>query len=808
MNCRYAESRISLPAALRPSVLLVAAASLAAACGGRPDSAAEHAALLDAHCIECHNAADATGGLVLEARNLAAIGADAEIWEAVVRKLRGRMMPPPGGPRPDAAAVDGFVAWLEESLDATAGAPDPGYVTLHRLNRTEYANAVHDLLALDIDPAALLPVDASESGFDNVANALQVSPSFIDQYLTAARNLAALAMGERAPRPVGTPYTIPASGQEFHVPGLPLGTRGGALIEHHFPADGEYLLNIGDLVTGLWGFNQEHRNTLIATLDGERFFELEIGGGEDLRRLDQIGAPAVDEINAQLKNIPFTATAGVHRLGVTFLHRSFAESDRKLQSLVPGRGQDAVLKLGLVEVFGPTSATGIGSTASRDRIFSCYPAAAEGERGCAVEIVRSLGGRAFRGLGTEAEYEQLLRLYDLGARTGGFENGIEYALAGVLAHPMFLYRVESPPPGATAGDSFPLTGIELASRLSFFLWSTIPDTALLEAAGSGSLDDAAGFEAQVRRLLADPRSRSLASSFAFQYLGLGELDAVDPDPEIFRDVDRDIRKYFVTEIELFTDSIFREDRSILDLLSADHTYLNETLALHYGINGIRGTRFRRVELTDSHRNGLLGKGGVLMTASYPNRTSPVLRGAWLLEHLLGTPPADPPPDVEALVENVAGEPAATVRARLEAHRTNPSCNGCHGIIDPLGFALESFDAVGRYRDRDRLTGTRIDASGTLADGRDVDGPAELREALLARPEQFIQAFTEKLMTYAIGRSLNYRDMPTVRAIVRQAAANDYRFSSIVLGIARSPQFRQQQVSGGAAGNPTAELASD
>ncbi len=790
-------------------MLCLSAVMLSACDRNRPPAdAAEHWALLDSYCIECHNAADATAGLVLESRDPARIADDAEVWEAVVRKLRGRMMPPPGGSRPAGPAVDAFVAALESSLDAAAGTPDPGHVMLHRLNRKEYANAVRDLIALDVDPEALLPVDGSEAGFDNVATALQVSPSFIDQYLSAARTLAERAIGRPTARPVGTPYTIARNGQEFHVPGLPLGTRGGALIEHHFPADGDYLLNIGDLVTGLWGFNQEHRNTLIATLDGEKFFELEIGGGEDLRRLDQIGAPAVDEINAQLKNIPFTTTAGVHRLGVTFRHRSFAESDRKLRSIVPGRGQDAVLTIDLVEIFGPVRPTGISNTASRDAIFGCYPAERDDEDACAAEIVGTLSDRAFRGLATDREQTQLMRLYDLGKSTGGFEDGVEYALAGVLAHPKFLYRLEEPPEGGVAGSAFPLSGTEVASRLSFFLWSTLPDAELLEAARSGALDDAAGIEAQVRRLLADPRSQTLASDFAFQYLGLGELDAVDPDPEIFRDVDREIREHFVTEIELFADSIFREDRSILELLSAEHTYLNETLALHYGINGIRGKRFRRVALDDPTRFGLLGKGGVLMTASYPNRTSPVLRGAWLLDHLLGTPPADPPPDVEALIENVAGQPAATVRERLEAHRSNPSCNGCHGIIDPLGFALESFDAVGRLRERDRLTGSRIDASGTLADGRVVDGPVALRDALLDRPEQFLQAFTEKLMTYATGRAPDYRDMPTIRRIVRESAGNGYRFSSIVLGIVLSPQFRMQRIEAPVARDPSADLARD
>ncbi len=667
-----------------------------------------------------------------------------------------------------------------------------GYVPLHRLNRTEYANAIRDLLALDVDPTTLLPVDGAEDGFDNVANALVVSPSFIDQYLTAARTLSAQAVGNPAPRAAGVPYTIAdPRGQQFHVEGLPLGTRGGTVIEHYFPSDGDYLLNIGDLVTGLWGYNQEHENTLIATLDGRKFFELPIGGGQDLKELDQIGAPAVDKINARLKNIPFSTTAGVHKVGVTFLHRSFAESDRHLQALVPGGGQDSVLTLNLVEIFGPVAPTGLSSTPSRDKIFSCYPEVPAEEAACASRIVADLALEAFRGSVSEEEIAKLMRFYELGAANGGFEEGIKYALSGVLAHPSFLYRFETAPDNLPPGGSYELAQRELASRLSFFLWSTIPDAELLAVAAADGLKDPDTLEQQVRRMLADPRSETLASNFAFQWMGLGELDSLAPDPAVFADVDRNLREHFVTEARLFVDSIFREDRSVLDLLTANHTYLNESLALHYGINDIRGKRFRRVELADDRRWGLLGKGGVLLVSSYPNRTSPVLRGAWLLENIIGAPPPTPPPNVEGLAENVEGEIATTVRERLEAHRTNPSCSACHGIIDPLGFALENFDAVGRWRDKDREAGTRIDASGVLAGGVPVDGPVALRDALLARPQQFVQTFTEKLMTYGVGRTIEYADMPTVRRIVSEAGKEDYRFSAIVLGIVKSAQFRMQ-----------------
>jgi hypothetical protein len=796
-------------------------AALAAGCdraGAPADTQANLAAqwpLLEKHCYECHDSVEQTAGLALDKLGPESIGEHAEVWEKVVRKLRGRLMPPPGGSRPDSAAIDALVASLETSLDQAAPQAPPGRLALHRLNRTEYANAVRDLLALDVEPSSLLPADDPEDGFDNIANSLQVSPSFIEQYLSAARNLSAQAVGTPSARPVGVPYTFAGSNaQQFHVEGLPLGTRGGALIEHYFPSDGEYELNIGDLVTGLWVLDQEHVNTLIATLDGDKFFELDIGGGDDLKALDTEMAPAVDRINAQLKKIPFTTTAGVHKVGVTFLHRSFAESDRQLRSLIPGAGQDAVLAIRLVEIFGPVKATGISRTASRDKIFSCYPTSAGTSAGteaavtaattathgaggpaeataCAREIVARLANEAFRGTANDEDIAKFMALYERGAAKGGFEEGVQYALSGVLAYPKFLYRIEGVPEDLRPGSTYALGGSELASRLSFFLWSTIPDEELRAAAAAGELETGDGLERQVRRMLADRRSLALASNFAYQWLGLGKLDNLAPDPEVFGDVDRDIREHLTTEARMFVDSIFREDRSVLDLLTAKHSYLNEPLALHYGINDIRGKRFRRVDLTDETRWGLLGKGGVLMVSSYPNRTSPVLRGQWVMKTLLGTPPTEPPPDVEALVENVVGQAALGVRERLEVHRANPSCNGCHGVMDPLGFALENFDAVGRWRDKDREAQTPIDSSGVLADGTPVDGPIALRQALLERPDQFVQALIERLMTYGLGRKLEHGDMPTVRRIVREAASHDYRFSSLVLGIVNSPQFQMK-----------------
>lgn len=750
-------------------------------------------ALIDEYCMGCHNLDDYSGGLAFDLMDHGAIAADAEIWEQVVRKLRGRMMPPPGQEKPQEQQIDAIVAWLEGNLDQGQAIEDPGNKLLHRLNRTEYANAVRDLLALDIDPEALLPIDGAEDGFDNIASALQVTPTFVDQYLSAARVVSEQAVGTPQARPSGTPYTFSPVGQSFHVDGLPLGSRGGAVVEHYFPSDGEYLLNIGSMASGLAVGSMEHKNTLVATLDGERFFETEIGGLEQARRLDQLLAPAVDELNARLENIPMTVTAGPHQVAVFFLHRSFAESDDPLQQLSPRKGQDAIPDLGQFEIYGPVTASGLSATPSREKIFSCHPDQDADEARCARQIIADLGNEAFRGLLTDTDTELLLKLYDSGYAEGGFEKGISFALSGILAHPKFLYRLEPIPESLPPGTSYELSSVELASRLSFFLWSSIPDETLLEIAIDDGLRDPATLERQVKRMLQDPRASNLATNFGYQWLGLAELANNTPDGQLFRDVDRNIRADMTQETLLFMQSIFAEDRSVLDLLTADHTYLNENVALHYGINDVRGSEFRRVTLADERRWGILGKGAVLMKTSYPNRTSPVLRGAWLLENIMGTPPAAPPPDVEGFVEIEAGEEFTTVRQRLEEHRANPSCNGCHGVIDPLGFALENFDAVGRWRDIDRQARTPIDASGVMADGTPLEGPIDLRNAILARPEQFVQTFTEKLMTFGLGRSLEYHDMPTVRRIVREAAADDYRFSSIVLSIVQSSQFRMKHV---------------
>jgi hypothetical protein len=761
----------------------------------------EQWSMLNKYCMDCHNLDDFSGGLAFELMNHDTILKDAEVWEKVVRKLRGRMMPPPGQERPDSIATDQFVAWLEGNLDQSNTFQKPDEKLLHRLNRTEYANAIRDLLKLDIDPEALLPVDGAEGGFDNIATALQVTPTFVDQYLGAARVVSEQAIGTPSARPSGTPYTFSAVGQSFHIDGLPLGSRGGAVVEHYFPSDGEYRLNIGAMASGLAVGSMEHKNTLIATIDGKKFFETEIGGLEEAARLDQLRAPAVDGLNARLRDIPLTTTAGPHKVAVFFRHRSFAESDSPLQQQTPRKGQDAIARLGDFEIYGPVNATGLSATPSREKIFSCHPARDAGEATCARQIVTTLADEAFRGFLAEEDTELLMRMYDAGYANGGFEKGISFALSGILAHPKFLYRIEPVPPSLPPGVSYELSSLELASRLSFFLWSSVPDEILLEVAADDGLKDPAVLEKQVIRMLKDPRASNLANNFGYQWLGLAELENITPDGQLFRDVDRNIRAEMTQEAVLFMQSIFSDDRSVVDLLTANHTYLNETLALHYGINDIRGAEFRRVELQDEKRWGLLGKGAVLMVSSYPNRTSPVLRGKWLLEKIMGTPPAAPPPNVEGFVEIEVGQEYTTVRERLEKHRANPTCNGCHGVIDPLGFALENFDAVGRWQEMDRMARTPIDASGVMVDGTVVGSPVALRAAILSRPEQFVQTFTEKLMTFGLGRSVKYQDMPTIRRIVREAAPDNYRFSTLVLKIVGSEQFRMRST-------PNTEILAD
>jgi len=758
----------------------------------------QHWNMLTQYCTDCHNFEDWAGGVAFDTMSPDGIPQNRETFEKVVQKLRGHMMPPPEKDRPSNEELASFVSWLEGYLDEVgAQHHTPGHVALHRMNRKEYANAVKDLLDLEVDAAALLPRDDASDDFDNIANVLQVSPAFAEQYISAARAVAVEAVGDPDPLPSGAVYVPDSGTQQTHVEGLPLGTRGGMAVDHLFPVDGEYEINIADMAAALWVLNQEFENTVVVLLDGKQIYETTIGGEADIKAIDQEQDPAVDAINKRLKHIRFYTTSGKHTVGVTFKARTFAQSDDRLSPQIPGGGQDRVLRISQFEVRGPFTSDGISTTPSREKIFTCYPKDASEQDACAEKIFANLAEKAYRRKIDDADLKPLMGFYQRGKAQNGFEEGVRMALTGLLASPNFLYRPEPVPANVAAGESYELNSRELASRLSFFLWSSLPDEELLKVAEAGKLTDEKVLEQQVMRMLASPKSKTLASNFAYQWFNLARLDEVEPDPGIFPYASGagDQRKNFKKELELFVDYAFRNDRPVTELMTADYTFLNESLALHYGIHDVKGDRFRKVSLKDHpERWGLLGKGGVLMASSYPNRTAPVLRGEWIMDRIMGTPPAAPPPNVGDLKENKAGAAEVlTVREMMAEHRSNPSCNSCHGILDPLGLALENFDAVGMWRERDRFSGKAIDASGELPDGTQIDGPIGLRKALMETPEQFVQTITEKLMTYALGRTVEYEDMPTVRQIVRNIARDDYRFSSLVLNIVESDQFRKQSV---------------
>jgi mono/diheme cytochrome c family protein len=788
--------------ALVVSLNRVSTAPQAPAVTPQPQAADGQAQLatIKQYCVTCHNDRTKTGGVSFEGLTAESVGQHGDVFEKAVRKLRGRVMPPPGSRQPEGAAVDALVAWLERSLDrAETKTHVTDRVVLHRLNRKEYSNAVRDLLAVDYDASEVLPADDVAEGFDNIADALQVSPSFIEQYVIAARAVAVKAMGRADARPGGWTFRAGSGTQLTHVPGLPLGTRGGILGKVDLPSDGEYIVDVADMATHIWGNGMEFENPLVVTLDNKVIYETVIGGEEDMKLYDQVQNGALDRVNARLKNIKFFATAGPHRVGVAFKRRTFAESDDQLQMFAPGGGQDRMYRVSSFQVRGPFNAKGLSATPSRDRIFTCTPpsgASPDVQATCAKKIIASLAKRAYRRAVTTDDVSELFQYYQDGVKDAGFESGIRSAVTGLLASPFFLYRAERIPAGLRPGEPYAISDIELASKLSFFLWNTIPDDELLQTAIDGKLSQSQVLERQVKRMLADPRSVTLASNFVHQWLDMKRLDEIVPDSAVFPYASgrSDPREDFRTELTLFADSIFREDRSVVDLLRATHTYVNERIALHYGITDVKGDRFRRVELEQSTRWGLLGKGAVLMAAAYPNRTSPVLRGAFILKHIQGVPPATPPPNVPTLDEKDIGTTKAlTVREMMAKHRASPTCSSCHAVMDPLGLALENFDATGMWRDRDRYAGAAIDSSGVLPDGTPINGPDDLRKALLRRPEQFVQTFAEGLLTYATGRKLEYFDMPTVRRVVRSAAPTEYRFSTLVQAVVKSEQFRMRRV---------------
>ena len=753
-------------------------------------------AIVDRYCVGCHNAKLMTANLALDKLDLGHLGEHAEIGEKVVRKLRAGMMPPTGMPRPDRATLEAFVASLENELDRSAVTylPAPG---LHRLNRTEYTNAIRDVLALDVDATKFLPPDDSTHGFDNIAGALTLSPALMEAYLSAAGKISRLAIGDVS-APTQAVFEVPAdTAQNYHIEGLPFGTRGGILIKYQFPADGEYTFKVKG-VTGyfqavLGGIKGEH---LEVTVDGERVklfdWDKEIsnttGNGKSTPRIP--------------------VKAGLHTVGVTFIATNDvpdSEVNRPFQRTMntPGSIPGFLFypHVGQVWIEGPYDAKGASDTAARKKIFVCRPTsgkdAAEqkkSEAACARTIASTLVKHAFRRPATSSDLASLMEFYQAGRSDGGsFDDGVEALLQRVLADPEFVYRLEPEPAGLPAGKAYRISDLALASRLSFFLWSSVPDDELIDLAAQGKLKDPVVLEKQVRRMLADRKSDALITNFTGQWLGVRSLKTSEPVVNLFPDFDDNLRAAYRREVELFFGSVAREDRSILDLLTADYTFVNERLAKQYGIPDIYGPQFRRVTLPPELdiRRGLLGKGALLTVASNAARTSPVARGKWFLQTFLGVSPPDPPPNVPAIkdkpVDSTGNAKAPTMRQIMEMHHTSPTCASCHKIFEPIGLALENFDAVGSWRTEDG--DSPVDASGVIVDGTKVDGVASLRDWMVGRSDQFVRVVTEKLLTYALGRGVEYQDMPTVRSIVRDSAPGKYKFSAIVLGIVKSPTFQ-------------------
>jgi mono/diheme cytochrome c family protein len=774
---------------------------IASATTGAPKDAAAARELLDRYCVACHNSrassTAASSGVTLDNVDTARIADSVELWERVVRKLRTGAMPPPAMPRPAAAAHEAFVSYLESSLDhAAAGRLNPGRPAAHRLNRAEYANAIRDLLALEVDASALLPPDDSADGFDNNADILGVSPALLERYLSAAAKVSALAIGSPSISASSETYRVRGdASQTGHQEGLPLGTRGGVAAVHTFPLDGEYLIKVKLLEINLGAIRGlEYESQLEITVDGERVLLAPVGGEADYVESSKNATNVVNSLEKRLQ-ARVVVRAGQRPVTAAFLHKSSALGPTRLQpflrSTVIATDHLGLPHVEFMTVAGPFGATPSTKTPSRERIFVCTPASAVDEKACARRIVGTLARRAYRRAVTDAEVAALMRFYEEGRRES-FDAGVGLALRAILASPLFVFRLERDPAGATAGAAHALTDNELASRLSFFLWSSIPDDPLLRAAEQRQLRNAAARAAQVRRMLADPKAQALVDNFAGQWLHVRNLRSATPDKNDFPDFDDNLRYAFERELELFVGSVVREDRSVLDLLSADYTFVNERLARHYGIPHVYGSHFRRVTLANAQRHGLLGKGGILLVTSHADRTSPVVRGKWILDNLIGTPPAPPPPDVPALPETPAAKPL-TMRARMEQHRANPACAGCHRVMDPLGLALENFDAVGAWRTKE---GTMpIDASGEIGDGTKVDGVVSLRAALLKRPEVLVGTMAEKLLTYALGRGLEPKDTSAVRGIVRHAAQNGYRFSALVEGVIDSVPFRMRTAEG-------------
>jgi hypothetical protein len=762
-------------------------------------STADLRKVLDKYCVGCHNqranSSATASGVILDRADLSRVADEGAMWEKVIKKLRAGAMPPAGMPRPDATAENALVSFLETALDGNAADhPNPGRHLPHRLNRAEYENAIRDLLALKVDASTLLPPDDSVDDFDNNADVLGVSPSLLERYLSAAAKISAIAVGDASIGAGSETYRIRGdASQTGQNDALPPGTRGGLMALHTFPLDGEYVIKVKLLEINLGSIRGlEYQHQLEVTVDGERVLLAPVGGPDDYTQSSLNATNVVNSLAERLQ-VRVKVKAGQRQVGAAFLQKPASQGGSRLQpflrSTLIATDHTGLPHVENVTVSGPFNPTGVSETPSRQRLFTCVPAKASDERRCAEKIVSTLARRAYRRPLNEPDLSSLMKFYDSGRNEGSFDRGIEMALRAVLVSPKFIFRVERDPAGVAPGEPYRISDVELASRLSFFLWSSIPDDELLEAASRGRLRKADEIERQVRRMLADPRSQALISNFAGQWLHIRNLRSTTPDKNDFPDFDDNLRQAFERELELFVGSIISEDRSVLDLMTADYTFVNERLARHYHIPNVYGPDFRRVTLTEDARKGLLGKGGILLVTSHADRTSPVVRGKWILDNLVGTPPPPPPPAVPPFPEEIPGSPK-TVRARMEQHRANPQCASCHRIMDPIGLAMENFDAVGVWRTRE--AGSEIDASGQLADGSRINGVIELRESLLRRPEVLVGTMTEKLLTYALGRSVEADDMPAVRAIVRSSAADGYRFSALVRGIVASVPFQMRR----------------
>lgn len=751
--------------------------------------------LVEDYCLSCHNAEDWAGSLAFDTLDLTAVSQDAKVWETTVNKLRGRLMPPAGKKQPSQAEVDAVVRFLETSLDSSTPKDRVGHVPIQRLNRTEFAATVRSLIGAEIDPRQALPTEIEVEGFSNIAEALAVSPAFMEQYLSAVRRAVKLAIGEPVPKlqkvfvtaDVGKPADYPL-GTRANAGG---GRAPGMSFWHVFPADGTYRFNVTEednVDIGLYPRGAENPATMVILVDGVEVARKEIGGGEWLDIADRDGADGKKKI-LEMISTPAKIRAGRHHVAITFIDRA-----RSLSNDAAGGGgfggggrvnNMPIIQTG-IEIEGPFQPEGLSMNESRAKIFVCQPKKPAEERPCAERIARHIATQAFRRPVTDEDVQLLMKFYQVGREEpGGFDSGITELLVAILSSPDFLYRAI---PAPAQGESRLLTDLELASRLSFFLWNTPPDKELIDLAAAGRLADPAVMNAQVDRMLKDPRAGSLVENFALAWLNVDELDKVDPLDRSFTPA---MRANFETEIRMFLASVLLENRSVVDLLDADWTFLNEDLARWYGVQGVRGPVFRRVKLDDPNRFGLLGKGAVLLRTSYADRTSPVVRGAWVLERLMGTPPTPPPPGVETNLSIREGQAPSTLRMRLEVHRQNPTCNGCHGLIDPPGLALENFDNTGRWREVDGDARLPIDASTVLSSGVKINGPLELRQYIKSREDQFPQTVTSRLMMYALNRELEYYDMPVVRQIVREAKASNYSFAAIVKGIVNSDAFRRQ-----------------